>query len=200
MPSGLISAAPVSGARNSEGVGDMTNTTCQRLVLASAITVAVFGAAACSSGTPSVSKKDVESQIITKMTGADGKKADSVTCPENLAGQKGAEINCTMKVGDKTSTVNVTVTSIEGEQVKFDMVQTIDKDQVAKQISEELGQQFGTKPETLTCPENLKGTEGATLRCELKDSGQTYGVTVTVNKVDGSDVNYGFKVDDKPKS
>ncbi|WP_418004061.1 DUF4333 domain-containing protein [Mycobacterium sp. PDNC021] len=178
----------------------MTNTTCQRLVLASAITVAVFGAAACSSGTPSVSKKDVESQIITKMTGADGKKADSVTCPENLAGQKGAEINCTMKVGDKTSTVNVTVTSIEGEQVKFDMVQTIDKDQVAKQISEELGQQFGTKPESLTCPENLKGTEGATLRCELKDSGQTYGVTVTVNKVDGSDVNYGFKVDDKPKS
>ena len=53
---------------NLEGVGDMTNTTCQRLVLASAITVAVFGAAACSSGTPSVSKKDVESQIMTKMT------------------------------------------------------------------------------------------------------------------------------------
>ena len=97
-------------------------------------------------------------------------------------------------------TVNVTVTSIEGDNVKFDMVQTIDKDQVAKQISEELGQQFGTKPETLTCPENLKGTPGATLRCELKDSGQTYGVTVTVNKVDGSDVNYGFKVDDKPTS
>ncbi|MBE0587528.1 MAG: DUF4333 domain-containing protein [Hydrogenophaga sp.] len=178
----------------------MSNTTCQRLVLASAITAAVFGAAACSSGTPSVSKKDVESQIVTKMTGADGKKADSVTCPEDLAGQKGAETNCTMKVGDKTSTVNVTVTSIEGDQVKFDMVQTIDKAQVASQISDQLGQQFGTKPESVTCPDNLKGTTGATLRCELKDSGQTYGVTVTVNNVDGSDVNYGFKVDDKPKS
>ncbi|MBN9634714.1 MAG: DUF4333 domain-containing protein, partial [Actinobacteria bacterium] len=76
----------------------------------------------------------------------------------------------------------------------------IDKAQVASQISDQLGQQFGTKPESVTCPDNLKGTTGATLRCELKDSGQTYGVTVTVNNVDGSDVNYGFKVDDKPKS
>ncbi|MDR3660457.1 MAG: DUF4333 domain-containing protein [Mycobacterium sp.] len=157
------------------------------------------GAAGCSSGTPSVSKKDVESQISTKMTGANGQKPDSVTCPEDLAGQKGAQINCTMKVGDKSSTVNVTVSSIDGDQAKFDMVNTIDKDQVASQISDELTQQFGTKPEALTCPDNLKGQEGATLRCEVTDSGQKYGVTVTVNSVQGSDVNFGFKVDSQPE-
>ena len=71
---------------------------------------------------------------------------------------------------------------------------------MARQIGDDLLGQFGTRPESVACPEDLKGTPGATLRCELKDSGQTYGVTVTVNSVQGSDVNYGFKVDDQPKN
>lgn len=177
----------------------MTNTTSRRVVLVCAIAVAVAGAAGCSTGAKTVSKHDVESQISTKMTGGNGQKPDSVTCPEDLAGQKGAEINCAMKYDGKTSTVNVTVSSVDGDQAKFDMVNTIDKDQVASSISDQLTQQFGRKPDALTCPENLKGTTGATLRCEVTDQGQKYGLTVTVNSVDGSDVNYGFKVDEQPE-
>lgn len=79
-------------------------------------------------------------------------------------------------------------------------VPTVGKAQVARQISDDLFRQFGSRPDSVTCPEDLEGTPWATLRCELKDNGQTYGVTVTVNSVQGSDVNYGFKVDEQPNN
>jgi hypothetical protein len=37
---------------------------------------------------------------------------------------------------------------------------------------------------------------GATLRCELTDSGQKYGIAVTVTSVDAGDVSFDYKVDD----
>jgi hypothetical protein len=49
------------------------------------------------------------------------------------------------------------------------MVETVDKDQVAHIISDKLYQQVGDRPESVTCPENLTGYEGATLRCQLTD-------------------------------
>ena len=78
------------------------------------------------------------------------------------------------------------------------MVETVDKDQVANILSAKLTQQVGSKPESVTCPDNLKGVVGATLRCQLKDSGKTYGVLVTVTSVDAGDVNFDYKVDDQP--
>lgn len=103
-----------------------------------------------------------------------------------------------MKVKAQTFNVNVTVTSIEGSNVKFDMVETVDKNQVASIISDKLTQQVGSKPDSVTCPDNLKGVEGATLRCQLKDGDKTYGISVTVTNVDAGDVNFDFKVDDQP--
>lgn len=169
-----------------------------KVAVACAIAGVVAGVGACSTGPKMVSKSDVANQISTKMTSPTGQKPDSVTCPDDLKAQVGAQINCTMKANGQTSTVNVTVSSINGDQANFEMVNTIDKNQVAHQISDQLAQQFGSKPDSVTCPDNLKGTQGATLRCELVDSGQKYGVTVTVNAVQGSDVNFGFKVDEKP--
>ncbi|OBH10344.1 MULTISPECIES: DUF4333 domain-containing protein [unclassified Mycobacterium] len=176
----------------------MANSLGQKVVLACAVAGVAASVGACSSGPKVVSKGDVANQISTKMTSPNGQKPESVTCPDDLKAQVGAQTNCTMKVNGQTSTVNVTVSTVDGSQVKFDMVNTIDKNQVASQISDQLTQQFGSKPDSVTCPDNLKGTEGATLRCELVDSGQKYGVTVTVNTVQGSDVNFHFKVDDKP--
>jgi len=67
--------------------------------------------------------------------------------------------------------VNVTVTSVDGDRVNFDIVETVSKDDVAKQISDQLAQQFGRTPEKVTCPNDLKGDVGATTRCELTDHG-----------------------------
>ena len=76
---------------------------------------------------------------------------------------------------------------------------SVSKDDVQKQISEKVTEQGGTKPASVTCPADLKGDKGQTLRCQLTDSGETYGVTVTVTSVKGGDVKFDFKVDDQPQ-
>jgi hypothetical protein len=143
-----------------------------------------------------IDRSQIASQITAKLTDGAGNKPDSVTCPDNLLAKVGAQLNCEMKVKNQSFNVNVTVTSVDGTDVKFDMVETVDKDQVASVISDKLTQQVGKKPDSVTCPDNLKGVEGATLRCQLTDNGEKYGISVTVTNVDAGDVNFDFKVDD----
>ena len=164
--------------------------------------MASAGACSCSIGSSShaVPKSDVAGQITAKMTDAAGNKPDSVNCPSDLPANVGAQLNCQMKVKDQTYNVNVTVTSVNGSDVKFDMVETVDKNQVASVISDKLTQQVGRKPDSVTCPDNLKGVQGATLRCQLNDQGQKYGISVIVNNVDAGDVNFDFKVDEQPST
>jgi hypothetical protein len=168
------------------------------VVVSCALPGLIAGAAACSSGPKTVNQSDVQNQITSKLTDASGNKPDSVSCPSQLNASVGATTNCQMKVKGEPYNVNVTVTGVDGNQVKFDMVETVDKNAVANQISDQLSQQVGEKPDSVTCPDNLKGAEGATLRCNLKDGAQTYGVTVTVTSIQGGDVKFDFKVDDQP--
>ena len=76
---------------------------------------------------------------------------------------------------------------------------SVDKDAVGKEISANLEKQVGRVPESVECPENLEGKVGVTMRCTLSDSGETYGVTVTVTKVEGADVKFDIAVDDEPQ-
>jgi hypothetical protein len=178
---------------------DMSQLVLRTLFVSGAIAGTLVNSTACSSGPGMVSKDDIAKQISSKMTDADGNKPDSVSCPDGLKAQVGAQLNCAMKVKGQDFNVNVTATSVNGSDVKFDMVETVDKTQVAQKISDQLTQQTGSKPDALTCPDNLKGEQGATLRCDLKDGNQTYGVTVTVTNVVAGDVNFDFKVDEHPK-
>jgi hypothetical protein len=103
-----------------------------------------------------------------------------------------------MSVKNQTYNVNVSVTSVDGTSVKYDMVETVDKDKVASIISNKLTPALGAKPDSVTCPDNLKGVEDATLRCQLTTGGQTYGVNVTVTDVDAGDVSFNIQVDNQP--
>jgi len=180
----------------------MARSIVRTLLVAGAAAGLMAGAGACSCSVSSkhaVSKGDVANQITSKLTDAAGNKPESVTCPDDLTAKVGAQLNCTMKVKDQTFNVNVTVTSVNGNDVKFDMVETVDKDQVAKILSNKLTQQVGRKPDSVSCPDNLKGMKGATLRCELTDGSQKYGIAVTVTNVDAGDVSFDYKVDDRPE-
>jgi hypothetical protein len=97
------------------------------LLIPCALAGLLIGTAGCSSGPKTVSKSDVESQISQKMTDAAGNKPDSVSCPGALNATVGAKIDCDMKIKGKTYVVKVTVTSIDGDTAKFDMVETTDK-------------------------------------------------------------------------
>ena len=76
---------------------------------------------------------------------------------------------------------------------------SVDKKDLAKEISAQLTKQLGRASEPVECPDDLKGEVGATTRCTLSDGGETYGVGVNVTKVDGADVKFDLKVDDKPQ-
>ena len=175
-----------------------------RWLAAPMIAAAAAALAACSfsasTGETTVSKAQVQDQISEKVAEQAGSKPDSVTCPGDLKAEVGAALTCQVTGGSKKPyNVNVTVTSIDGKTVNFDIVQTVGKEAVAEQISQQLTKQVGRAPESVTCPEDLKGDKGETLRCELTDSGETYGIDVTVTSVSGGDVKFDFKVDDAPK-
>ena len=132
--------------------------------------MASVGACSCSVGISSshaVSKSDVASQITSKMTDAAGNKPDTVNCPGDLPAKVGrAESRGAAELRDEgqsqTFNVNVTVTSVDGGNVKFDMVETVDKDQVASIITRQTDPAGGqANPDSVTCPDNLKGVEGA---------------------------------------
>lgn len=74
----------------------------------------------------------------------------------------------------------------------------VDKKDLAGEISNQLKEQVGRAPDSVTCPEDLKGEKGVKEKCELKDGNDTYGVTVTVTGVEGKDVKFDIKVDENP--
>lgn len=67
-------------------------------------------------------------------------------------------------------------------------------EEVASQIRGQVEQQRGHPVESVTCPSELRGEVGATMRCEIRDAGVTSPATVTVTKVDGNTVNFDLKV------
>ena len=76
---------------------------------------------------------------------------------------------------------------------------SVDNGDLAKEISAQLEKQVGRAPDSVDCPDDLKGEVGATTRCTLSDGGETYGVDVNVTKVEGTDVKFDLKVDDQPQ-
>jgi Domain of unknown function (DUF4333) len=76
---------------------------------------------------------------------------------------------------------------------------SVDKDELAKEMSAQLTKQSGRAPESVECPDDLAGEVGATTHCTLNDAGTTYGVDVNVTKVEGTDVEFDLEFDNKPQ-
>ncbi|OEU86567.1 hypothetical protein DB35_22905 [Streptomyces abyssalis] len=70
------------------------------------------------------------------------------------------------------------------------------KDKVADTVAEKLAAQTGQPKPDVTCPEDLVGKVGTSMRCKLTASdGSSLGVTVKVTSVDGDKINYDIKAD-----
>lgn len=75
------------------------------------------------------------------------------------------------------------------------------KDKLADTVAEKLAETTGQPKPDVTCPEDLKGEVGTSTRCTLTaGDGSTLGVTVTVSSVEGSQINFDIKADDKPST
>ncbi|MER5179232.1 DUF4333 domain-containing protein [Streptomyces sp. NPDC002896] len=71
-------------------------------------------------------------------------------------------------------------------------------DKLATILAEKLAETTGQPKPDIACPEDLVGKVGTTTRCTLTaDDGSTLGVSVTVSSVEGDQINFDFKADDK---
>ena len=86
--------------------------------LAALVLVAGATLAGCSNA---ASQADVEEQISTQLEGQLGAAPEDVSCPGDLAAEKGEEMTCTMTVDDVEYDVKVEVTSVEDGTVNFDI-------------------------------------------------------------------------------
>ena len=73
---------------------------------------------------------------------------------------------------------------------------TVEKDKLEEGIADDLEREIGSRPDKITCPDDLTGKVGETMRCELTAGEDTLGLTVEVTEVDGSDVAYTVEVDE----
>ena len=69
--------------------------------------------------------------------------------------------------------------------------------EVEKQVSAQLTQQVGQKPDSISCPGDLPAEKGSTMRCTLTAKGTSIGLTVTVTSVKDSNVRFAIQVDDE---
>jgi hypothetical protein len=76
---------------------------------------------------------------------------------------------------------------------------SVSKEDLQSQVSQQLTDQVGQAPESVTCPDDLDAEVGRSTRCQLRTTdGTTYGVGVTVTKVENSNVSFDIQVDPAP--
>ena len=85
-----------------------------------AATALALGAAltACSSA---VAQSEVEESITTQLTAADGSHPESASCPDDLEAEVDATMTCDVSDVDGDFKVKVTVTSVDGDEVEYDI-------------------------------------------------------------------------------
>jgi hypothetical protein len=185
------------------------------LVLALVVTLAGCGKVA--------TNDSVEEQIKAQLG------TDTADCPSDLQGEVGKSIVCKATHAGETFDVKVTVTSVEGDTINFDIERvassptgapgpatpappaagtgadvasaapssTVDGKNVAQSVFDQLAAN-GKQVNEVSCPD-LAASVGASERCRLKSGTQTYGVTVTVTSVQGTDVKFDIQVDQTPQ-
>jgi hypothetical protein len=180
----------------------------------------VLGVVVALGGCGKVATNDsVEDQIKSQLG------TDSADCTTDLKGEVGQSIVCKATKGDAPPfDVKVTVTSVEGDTINFDIERlaaaptvapaapasdtaadvapsspsaTVDGKNVAQSVFDQLVSN-GKQVNQVSCPD-LTAQVGASQRCTLMSGTETYGVTVTVTTVQGTDVKFDIQVDQTPQ-
>ena len=81
-----------------------------------------------------------------------------------------------------------------------DSTPTVEQSKVEDTISSQLEAKVGTAPDDVSCPDDLEGKKGTTMRCTLTAGDDELGVTVTVTSVEGKQVNFDAEVDEMGES
>lgn len=72
-------------------------------------------------GSSTVAGEDLAEQVSSQLAEQVGQEPDSVDCPEDLDAEEGATTSCTLTAGEATYDVAIEVTSVDDDQVSFDI-------------------------------------------------------------------------------
>lgn len=90
----------------------------RKLLGAAAVALLLAG---CGDDQVSVGRAELEKQVGSSLQKQVGKAPDDVDCPTRLPGKVGATTRCTLTDGATQLGVTVTVTSVDGDDVGFDV-------------------------------------------------------------------------------
>ncbi|MFD7220942.1 DUF4333 domain-containing protein [Streptomyces sp. NPDC059892] len=89
---------------------------------ASALLVGCSASVDVGTTTPKMSTEKLATTVAEKLAATTGRPKPNITCPEDLAGKVGTTTRCTLTADDgSTLGVTVKVTSVEGDQINFDI-------------------------------------------------------------------------------
>lgn len=169
----------------------------------------VLAAVAALTACGKVATNDSVEQQIKSQLGT-----DSSDCPSDLKGEEGQSIVCKATKGAEAFDVRVTVTSVAGDTINFTIERVggpaatvapaatattapkVEGKSVAQSVLTQLAAD-GKQVDEVSCPD-LPATVGASQRCTLRAGDDSYGVTVTVTSVQGTDVKFDIQVDRTP--
>jgi hypothetical protein len=199
------------------GIGRMR----RAAAVASMVLALVFALAGCGKvATNDSVEEQIKSQLGTDSadcpTDLQGEKGKSITCKATKGGQTfDVKVTVTSVEGDTNNIDIERVASTPGaappassaaappaagtgaDVASAAPTSTVDGKNVAQSVFDQLAAN-GKQVNEVSCPD-LAASVGASERCRLKSGNQTYGVTVTVTSVQGTDVKFDIQVDQTPQ-
>ena len=91
-------------------------------VAASMLLVGCSASAGTGTSTPEMSSDKLATIVAKKLAATTGQPKPNITCPEDLAAKVGTTTRCKLTANDgSTLGVSVKVTSVDGDQINFDI-------------------------------------------------------------------------------
>jgi hypothetical protein len=161
-----------------------------------AVTCAVASGCTITIGHPNqslkVSKDDLQKDISQRLNNS-GQPPQSVKCPNDLVGQLGQSIRCDVTMGSNTGfEAVVTVTSLEGSKVNYDVSPSVSTSQLEASVSQLVAKARKAPPDSVSCQSGLEGKVGAVAYCDLTARGTKTRRSVEVSAVSGLQMTYGL--------
>jgi len=169
-------------------------TTLQRPATFIAVVVGLaFGVGACSNVVP---RDDVASAVGSELQKQGVKIDTNVTCPEDLEAEVGRSIRCEFTTDGQPVDAVARVTSVEGDQAKFDIIteaRPIPQVLLEQRVGEQVAQEAGVPVDSSSCTGDLQPKVNESVICTLTGGGETADFKVTVTAVSGGAISYSIE-------
>lgn len=163
-----------------------------KLAAAALCLLALTGCQASISTSNTVSQAELEKQVAAIITPDDPSASVEPSCAGELAGKVDATQDCHLDIGDQKADVHVTVTSVDGGDVAFDVTPFLPADTLADAVLNSLTD-AGYAIDSVDCDGELLGVVDETATCTAQPEQTGGDVVVTATSVDGLLVKFDVK-------